>query len=215
MSLRVRLSPVSLLLLPLLFYTLPVLCPALHLQCCHRRGLKNHCMATNNPLTLSRERLHTREITRQTDLSMIVAAQRVYHKLLETASDDLERVTPQPPESLHAEATRDKRRSPRPETSNEKSCPRPEAPSERFCSPAETLVEKPCSRPERASEVFRSRSETSSPSRGPLEQVADGDFSQATWVNRTSVQIWRVEVRGQDVFGNYDDIELALRSRGT
>ena len=26
--------------LPLLFHTLPVLCPALHLQCRHRRGLK-------------------------------------------------------------------------------------------------------------------------------------------------------------------------------
>ena len=32
-----------------------------------------------------------------------------------------------------------------------------------------------CSRAETASEVFRSRSETISPSRGPLEHVADGD----------------------------------------
>ena len=34
------LSLVSLLLQPLLFHILPVLCPALHLQCRHRRGLK-------------------------------------------------------------------------------------------------------------------------------------------------------------------------------
>ena len=40
LSLRVSLSPVSLRPLPLLFHTLPVLCPALHLQCRHRRGLK-------------------------------------------------------------------------------------------------------------------------------------------------------------------------------
>ena len=120
-------------------------------------------------------RLHTRSITRQTDLSMI-AVKHICHKLLGKTSDDLERVTPQPREGLHAEATRDKRRCPRPETSNEKSCLRTEAPSKRPCSPAETLVEKPCSRPETASEVFRSRSETVSPSSGPLEQVPDGNF---------------------------------------
>ena len=112
--------------------------------------------------------LHSRDITRQTDLSMIEAAKHMYHKLLEKASDDLERVTPQTRESLHAEATRNKRRCPRPETSNEKSCPRAKAPSERPCSPAETLVETPCS---------RSRdSETISPSRGPLEQVRYGEW---------------------------------------
>ena len=40
LSLRVCLSPVSLPLLPFLFHSLPVLCPAHHLQCRHRRGLK-------------------------------------------------------------------------------------------------------------------------------------------------------------------------------
>ena len=54
------LSPVS-LLLPLLFLILPVLCPALHPQCRHRRGLKpltaltqneKYCpMAIDHPLT--------------------------------------------------------------------------------------------------------------------------------------------------------------------
>ena len=57
---------------------------------------------------------HTSDITRQTDLSMIEAANHMYHKLLEKASDDPERVTPHPCEGLHAEATRDKRRCPRP-----------------------------------------------------------------------------------------------------
>ena len=40
LSLRVCLSLVSLPLLPYLFHSLPVLCPAHHLQCHHRRGLK-------------------------------------------------------------------------------------------------------------------------------------------------------------------------------
>ena len=60
LSFLVSLSLVSLRLLPLLFHTLPVLCPALHLQCRHRRGLKptahtqneEYCpMAIYNPLT--------------------------------------------------------------------------------------------------------------------------------------------------------------------
>ena len=40
LSLRFRLFPVSLPLLPCLFHCLLVLCPAHHLQCRHRRGLK-------------------------------------------------------------------------------------------------------------------------------------------------------------------------------
>ena len=47
-SFLVSFSPVSLLLPPLLFLILPVLCPALHPQCCHRRGL--------NPLRTRRMR---------------------------------------------------------------------------------------------------------------------------------------------------------------
>ena len=39
-SFLVSLSAVSLHLLPLFFFILPVLCPALHPQCRHRRGLK-------------------------------------------------------------------------------------------------------------------------------------------------------------------------------
>ena len=35
--------------------------------------------------------------------------------------------------------------------------------------------------------------------------------SQATQVDSTFVQIWRVEVRIQNVIVNYDDVELALR----
>ena len=58
----------------------------------------------------------------------------------------------------------------------EKPCRRPGAPSTRPCSSAEKLVEKPCSRSETTSEVFGSRSERISPSRGPLELVADGHF---------------------------------------
>ena len=107
---------------------------------------------------------------------MIEAAKHMYQELLEKASFDLERVMPLPRESLQAEATRDKRRCRRSETSNEKSCPRTEAPSKRPCSLEETLVEKPCSRPETASEVFRSRSEPISPSRQPVKQVADDAF---------------------------------------
>ena len=38
LRLRVCPSPVSLRRLPLLFLNLPVLCPALHLQCQQRRG---------------------------------------------------------------------------------------------------------------------------------------------------------------------------------
>ena len=40
LSLPVCASPVSLRRLPLLFHTLPLLCPALHLQCRQRRGIK-------------------------------------------------------------------------------------------------------------------------------------------------------------------------------
>ena len=60
LCLRVCLSPVSLPLLPCLFHSLPVLCPALHLQCRHSRGLKTTALTHNeeycpvaicNPLT--------------------------------------------------------------------------------------------------------------------------------------------------------------------
>ena len=78
--------------------------------------------------------LQTRDVTRKTDLSMIEAAKCMFHKFLGEVSDDLERVTPQSRESLHAETTRDKRR----------------------CSLSETPSQKPCSRPQTASEVFRS-----------------------------------------------------------
>ena len=120
--------------------------------------------------------LHTGDTTSKTDPNLIEAAKHLYHKLLRKASDDQERVPPQPCESSLAEVTRDRRRCPRTATSNETSCPRAEAPSKRPCSPAGTLVEKPCSRPETASEVSRSLTETISPSREPLEQVAGGHF---------------------------------------
>ena len=44
--------------------------------------------------------------SRKTDQSMIEAARCMFHRLLGEARDDLERVTPQPHESLHAETTR-------------------------------------------------------------------------------------------------------------
>ena len=47
LSLRVCLFPVSLSLLPCLFHSLPVLCPAHHLQCRHRRGLKTTALTHN------------------------------------------------------------------------------------------------------------------------------------------------------------------------
>ena len=47
LSLRVCLFPVSLPLLPFLFHSLPVLCPAHHLQCRHRRGLKKTAPTQN------------------------------------------------------------------------------------------------------------------------------------------------------------------------
>ena len=107
---------------------------------------------------------------------MVEAAKHLYHRLLRKASDDMERVPPQPCKSSQAEVTRDKKRCLRHGTSKGKPSPRPEALSTKPCSPTETLVEKPCSRPETTGEVFRSLSETTIPSREPLEQVAGGDF---------------------------------------
>ena len=49
----------------------------------------------------------TRDVTRNTDQSMIEAAKCTFLKLLGDASHDLERVTPQPRESLHIETTRE------------------------------------------------------------------------------------------------------------
>ena len=106
---------------------------------------------------------------------MAEAAKHLYHKLLRQASDDLERVPPQPCESSLAEATRDKRRCLRHGTSKGESCPRPEAPSTKPCSPTEKMSEKPCSHSETTSEVFRSLFETIIPSCEQLEQVAGGD----------------------------------------
>ena len=60
LSLRLCLFPVSLPLQPFLFHCLPVLCPAHHPQCRHRRGLKSTALTHNeeycpvaifNPLT--------------------------------------------------------------------------------------------------------------------------------------------------------------------
>ena len=127
--------------------------------------------------------LHT--VSRQTDLSMIEAATHMYHKLLEKASNDLERVTPQPRESLHAEATRDKHRCPRPETSR-----------------AEILTGRPLSRFETQVEESRSHSETSSSctvelesapktrsSRESLEQIVAGDFRKQP---KLSVPLYKI-----------------------
>ena len=47
LSFRVCLFPVSLPLLPCLFHCLPLLCPAHHLQCRHRRGLKTTALTHN------------------------------------------------------------------------------------------------------------------------------------------------------------------------
>ena len=108
--------------------------------------------------------LQTCDVTRKTDLSMIEAAKCLFHKLLGKASDNLERVTPQLRENLHAETTRNKRR----------------------CSRSDTPSLRPCSRSETPEDI-RSRSETSSctvelesasktrPSLA-LKQVTAGDF---------------------------------------
>ena len=120
------------------------------------------------------DRLHTGDITSQTDPNAVEATKHLYHKLLRKVTDDLERVPPRPCESSVAEVTR--RRCLRHETSKGKSCLRPEAPNTKPCSPTEKMVEKPCSRPETTSEEFRSLSETIIPSREQLEQVACCDF---------------------------------------
>ena len=91
---------------------------------------------------------------------MIEAAKCMFHKLLGEASDDLERVTPQAHESLHAETTRNKHRCSRPETLSEK-------PSFR----SETTTAKPCSLTISPSPPNRSEA-----CAVKLEQVVDGDF---------------------------------------
>ena len=119
---------------------------------------------------------------------MIEAAKCMFRKLLGEVSGDLERVTPQPHESLHIETTRNKRR-----------CSRSETPSEKPCSRSDTLIEKPCSRPETQSEKSAwqptsVRTPPSPPDRSgihpnkmesvsktqlssePLEQAIDGGF---------------------------------------
>ena len=85
--------------------------------------------------------LQTRDVTRNTDQSMIEAAKYMLHKLLGEASDDLECVTPLSRKSLHVETTRNQHR-----------CSRFETPSEKPCSRSETLVEKSCSRFETTNE---------------------------------------------------------------
>ena len=46
------------------------------------------------------DRLHTGDTTGQTDPNLIEAAKHLYHELLRKASDDLERVPPQPCDAL-------------------------------------------------------------------------------------------------------------------
>ena len=89
------------------------------------------------------DRLHTGDITSQTDPNVVDAPEHLYHKLLRKVNDDLERVLPQPCESSPAEVIR--RRCLRHGTSQGKSCVRPEAPNTKPCFPTETMVEKPCS----------------------------------------------------------------------
>ena len=112
--------------------------------------------------------LRNHDVSRKTDQSMIQAAKCLFHKLLEKASDDLARVASQPRESLHAEATRDKRR-----------CSRSETPSEKPCSHPETLTNKLRSRFEMPSDkaVWRTSTDTPMPrsSSESLEQVVEGD----------------------------------------
>ena len=62
--------------------------------------------------------LQTRDVTGKTDQSMMETAKCMFHKLLGEASDDLERVTPHPRESLQTG------RYSRPETPSEKPCSR-------------------------------------------------------------------------------------------
>ena len=122
------------------------------------------------------DRLHTGDITNQTDLNVVEAAEHVYHKWLRKANDDLAcrhsrvKVPQQRSHGTNDVFATGHRRGNR--------AVRPEAPSTKLCSSTETMVEKPCSRPETTSEVFRSLSETIIPSREQLEQVACGDLRE-------------------------------------
>ena len=112
--------------------------------------------------------LQNRDVSGNTDQSMIEAAKCMFHKLLGKASDDLERATPRSRESLCTETTQNRRR-----------CSRPETPTEKPCSRSETLSEKPCSRPETLTGKLRCRFEM--PSEKSVWQTStDGKSKQHT-----------------------------------
>ena len=142
--------------------------------------------------------LQTRDVTRKTDQCMVEAAKCMFFKLLGEASDDLDRAILQPQEDHRAHATR-----------IEAVVLAPRHRAEVLVLLTEAATEKPCSRPETENEVLRSSSETNSPSHGPLEHVAGRDFRKQLEI---TVPLYGsgVEVRVQDVFAEYDDIELAL-----
>ena len=73
--------------------------------------------------------LQTRDVTRKTDQSMIETVKCMFHKLLEEACDDLQRITSQSRKDVHIETIRIAHRCSRSETANEK-----------YCSRSETLV---------------------------------------------------------------------------
>ena len=107
--------------------------------------------------------LQNRDVSHKTDQSMIEAVKCMFHKLLGEASDDLECVTPQSHESLHAETTRYNYRCSRPETSSDEPCPRPETSSDEPCPRPETSNNEPCLRSETLIEKPGSRKPGSRP----------------------------------------------------
>ena len=109
--------------------------------------------------------LHTSDMTRNPDQSMVEAAKCMFFKLLEGANDDLDRAILQPQEDHRAHAT-----------GNGSRCSHTKTSSESLCSLTEAATQIPHSHLETENEVLCSGSETMSLSHVPLDHVAEGDF---------------------------------------
>ena len=113
-------------------------------------------------------------------------------------SEDPERLIPQQPENLHADAMLGKRKCP---LSGHDLAPRHQARD----------LALPRRLRERREKVLRSRSATVSPSRGPQEQVTCDACRKQLEQSCTYTQNRRMEVRVQDIFADFEDTESALR----
>ena len=131
--------------------------------------------------------LQKRDVSRKTDQSMIEAAKCMFHKLLEEARDDLDRVTPRSQEGLCTKIKQSKQRCSHTVILKENPCPRPEEPSEKSVHQVSTETPLPPSSTETLEQVIeddpRKQLELSVPQYEPGEWKHE--FKMSTFTTTT------------------------------